>query len=219
MDTTQTVRLAVITGSHSFDVIGFHHLFAALAPEITGYIQHMDDYAAARPEDRAVYDAVLFFSMVRDEPHDEGLAWYQGKPRTALEDLGNGAQGIVVLHHGLLSHPGWGLWGEITGQADRSFTYHPEQQVTARLPDTKHSITRGLASWTMTDETYGMVEPVDSDVLITYDHPLSLRSIAWTRRYRQARVFYAAGHDDRAWSHPGFREVLRRGILWSACRL
>jgi type 1 glutamine amidotransferase len=30
---------------------------------------------------------------------------------------------------------------------------------------------------------------------------------------------YQAGHDNVTWQDPNFREVLRRGLLWSARRL
>jgi type 1 glutamine amidotransferase len=30
---------------------------------------------------------------------------------------------------------------------------------------------------------------------------------------------YQGGHDNRAYSHRNFQEVLRRGILWSAGRI
>ena len=59
-----------------------------------------------------------------------------------------------------------------------------------------------------------------SRVLLTYDHPRSMRTIAWTREFRQSRVFcYQAGHDNATWPDPSFREVLRRGIRWSAGHL
>jgi uncharacterized protein len=40
----------------------------------------------------------------------------------------------------------------------------------------------------------------------------------WVRTYGDGRVFYTAwGHDDRTWSHPGFHNLLERGIRW-ACK-
>jgi type 1 glutamine amidotransferase len=73
----------------------------------------------------------------------------------------------------------------------------------------------------MTDETYTMAEPgEDSHVLLTTDHSPSMRSLAWTREVCEARVFcFQSGHDDDTWQEPGFREVLRRGIAWTARQL
>ena len=38
----------------------------------------------------------------------------------------------------------------------------------------------------------------------------------WVRNYGKGRVFYtASGHDERTWEHPGFQELVKRGILWA----
>jgi type 1 glutamine amidotransferase len=85
----------------------------------------------------------------------------------------------------------------------------------------RHPITEDLEEFTIIDETYAMAEPdEDNEVLITTDHPHSLRSIAWTRTYRGGRVFcYQSGHDNSTWSDTTFQTVLHRGILWAARRL
>jgi type 1 glutamine amidotransferase len=54
-------------------------------------------------------------------------------------------------------------------------------------------------------------------ILLTTDHSPSMHNIAWTRHYRNARVFcYQSGHDNRVYANPGFRAVLGRGIQWCA---
>ncbi len=60
----------------------------------------------------------------------------------------------------------------------------------------------------------------DSNVLLTVAHPQSMKTIAWTRRYKNARVFcYVLGHDNQAWTDSNFRTVLTRGIQWAAGKL
>lgn len=42
---------------------------------------------------------------------------------------------------------------------------------------------------------------------------------SWIKPYHRGRVFYTAwGHDHRTWSHPGFHNLLERGIRWAAGR-
>jgi hypothetical protein len=211
------VRVAVITGGHSYQVPEFHHLWRGLAG-LDVFVQHLDDFASSPPEVREAYDVVVFYIMMMEGPSDENLPWYSGQPRAALGQLGATAQGIVVLHHALLAYPEWELWTELTGLADRKFGYYAGETVHSQVADPNHPITRDLAPWTMTDETYTMPDCApDSRVLITYDHPRSMRTIAWTRHFRQSRVFcYEAGHDNQTWVEPNFREVLRRGVLWTA---
>jgi uncharacterized protein len=217
-----TMRIAVVTGGHSFDVVNFHRLWRSL-DGIDAYIQHLDDYASSKPEVRAGYDAVVFYTMLREGPVDEGLPWYCGKPREALSSLGeSGNQGIVVLHHALLAYPDWEVWREIVGFENRSFGYEMNQTVDLEIADSGHPITQGLEKWRLTDETYDMPEASGSanHVLITTDHPKCVRTIAWTRDYHRSRVFcFQSGHDDSSWSDATFREVVARGIRWTARRL
>ena len=213
------VRTAVVTGHHPFDVPAFRDLFCGLEG-VDPYIQHMEDFACSSPETRAAYDVVLFYNMHMETP-GEGGPWYAGNMGTALEELGRAAQGIVVLHHAILAFPQWPLWSEIVGIEDRSFGYYYGETVRSEIVRPEHPIVAGFEPWEMVDETYTMASAeAGSEVLITYDHPHSMKTIAWTRQHKDARVFcYEAGHDNLAYADLSFREVLRRGILWSADRL
>lgn len=215
------LRVAVVTGGHSFDVPGFHVLFRSFAPRLDAYVQHLDDWCSSPAAVRGGYDVALFYTMMNPTPVDDGLPWYAGQQLRALSELGQTGQGIVVLHHALLAYPEWPLWGDLCGLANRSFGYHVGQTVVSRLVAPEHPITAGLADWTMVDETYTTPDAgPGNEVLITYDHPVSMKTIAWTRTFGQARVFcYQAGHDNRTWVEPSFREVLARGIAWAAGRL
>ena len=119
---------------------------------------------------------------------------------------GRHGQGLVVLHHALLAYPGWDPWTEVTGIADRSFTYHPDQTLRVDVADGDHPITAGLASWEVTDETYIMEAPdADSHLLLTTTHPQSMAALAWTRAYHDARTFCCAlGHDKKVYNDPAF---------------
>jgi type 1 glutamine amidotransferase len=89
------------------------------------------------------------------------------------------------------------------------------------VADPDHPITQGVADWGMVDETYDMAEPGPGCcVLLTTDHPRSMKALAWTRERGGSRVFcLQCGHDGRAWAHESFRTVLRRGVLWAARRI
>lgn len=218
---TDTLSLAVVTGGHPYDVPNFHRLFQAIGGGWDIYIQHMDDFAASSAETRAKYDVVLFYIMLMAGPSDEGQPWYAGKPKAAMDGLGQSAQGIVVLHHAILAYPQSPVWHQLTGIADRKFGYHVGETVATRIADADHPITRVLSDWTMVDETYSVADPgEDSHVLLTCEHPKSMHTLAWTRQFGQSRVFnYQSGHDNNTWMNPSFREVLRRGILWAGGRI
>ena len=214
------IKTAVVTGGHSYDVPNFHRLFRAL-PDMDVYIQHMDDFASSPVETRDSYDIVVFYCMLLEGPADEGQPWYQGKPKTALEHLGETPQGIVVLHHALLAYRQSQLWSDIVGISERTFGYFMAQTVNSQIVDPSHPITQGISAWEMIDETYTTASAgADSHVLVAYDHPNSMHTIAWTRAYKQSRVFcYQAGHDNITWENPQFCALLNNGIHWAADRI
>lgn len=214
----EPLRVAVVTGGHSYNVPGFHDLFAQLEG-IKPYIQHLDDFASSPKEVRAAYDAIVFYIMPIEGPTDEGLEWYQGKPLAALSQVGEAAQGIVLLHHSLCAYREWPVWRELTG-TDRNapFDYAIGEKIQVEIADADHPITKGISNFEIVDETYKMPDAdPGSEVLLTTKHPKSMHTIGWTRKYKKARIFcLQLGHDNRAWENPSFQRLMERGIAWTA---
>ncbi len=206
------VKVAVLTGGHAYDVPNFEKLFQSLSG-IHATIQTMEAFFALSAAERDAYDALLFYHMLMPVP--------TGAAKEALEHLGSTEQGLLVLHHALLAYPKWPVWSEIVGIADRKFGYHHDQQLHIHVTGVRHPITQGLKDWDMIDETYTMADAGQgSEILLTTDHPQSMKTIGWTRQYRQSRVFcLESGHDNQTWVSPDFREVLRRGLLWCARKI
>jgi type 1 glutamine amidotransferase len=72
------------------------------------------------------------------------------------------------------------------------------------------------------DEIYTVNDAAgpDNDILLTTNHPRSMKTLAWTRQFRKARVFcYQSGHNHTAFEDRNFRAVIQRGILWLARRI
>jgi trehalose utilization protein len=232
----EEIKVAVITGSHPYDVQGFHELFRSL-PGIDAYIQHMDNFAAtpdsiglAKDNDfepakaRASYDVLLFFSMISGEPTDEELRWYEGKPKSALANLGETGQGIFVLHHGVLQYSKWPVWDEIVGIVEGrtvDFKYSMDEKVRVEIANPDHPITKGMEPFEVVDETYMMPDAdPGNEILLTTDNPSSTKTVGWTRQYKKSRVFCSPlGHDNLVWGHPSFRQLVQRAIAWCANRI
>ena len=54
-------------------------------------------------------------------------------------------------------------------------------------------------------------------VLLSTDHPNNDEPVAWTRQYGRSRVFNLQfGHDQQAYACPEYRDLLVRGIRWTA---
>ena len=200
---------------------GFHALFRSF-PDVDAYIQHMEDWGSDWGKVGDQYHVVVFYHMPKAAPTDDGH-WTVRPFKSAMERLGQTEQGILVLHHAIVAHRDWPLWNEVTGIPDRTITPHFGETVPVDVADPGHPITRGLEAWTQADETYEMNSAEETDgnhILLTTDHPRSMRTLAWTRRHGKSRVFcLELGHDNAAYTHPAFRTVLHRGIQWCAGEL
>ena len=168
------------------------------------------------------YNVLVFYTMMPGKPDNDLLPGQMGKTLETLNTLGTRGQGIIVLHHALLSWPDWKVWDDVVGierrYLDDTFSYHHDVTFTIGIDRGDHPVTRDLQKWRTTDETYEMNEPGEgSSILLTTDQADSMRCIAWASRYKDSRVLcLQLGHDAIAFANAGFREVLNRGILWCA---
>jgi uncharacterized protein len=208
-------KVAVIEGWHPFDVFGWHDLWRSQT-DLDCYIQTLDNWACNGPDYRAAYDTALFYNMTMTPTKD-----FEAAVLDAMEWLGETGQGIVILHHALLSLPENSTLNKLIGIDNRKFDYHLDQDLTVDVPNDAHPISKGIAPFKLHDETYTMDSAGEgSDILFTTSHSPSTTTLGWTRTHKQSRVFcFQPGHDRRVWDDPVFREILRRGILWAAKKL
>ncbi len=205
------LRVAVVTGGHAFDVPHFYQMLRKL-PGIDAYPQHLEHFASSDVEVRDKYDAVIFYGMEQPLPAD-------GKPKEALERLVEQGQGIVILHHALLAWKDWGLWNELIGYDNRNFAFKEGLELKVAVAKAGHPIIKGIDSLEIHDEGYKLHGTYDGqgNVLLTTDHQDAMPQVAWARQHEKSRVFcLALGHDDQAWTNPGFVKVLAQGVAWSA---
>jgi putative membrane-bound dehydrogenase-like protein len=85
-----------------------------------------------------------------------------------------------------------------------------------RGPD--HPILRGFKGFESWDETYVHTRHNQKDrIVLEYRQEKEGREPwTWVRTQGKGRVFYTAwGHDERTWGHPGFHNLVERGIRWA----
>lgn len=89
-----------------------------------------------------------------------------------------------------------------------------------RLPveivDTDHEITRGVEDFSIKDEPYRCRHDDVVRILARAHHnEVGDLPIAWVKTYGDGRVFYYAnGHDERAFAHPSFQQLVVNGVKW-----
>ena len=207
------VKIAVIVGEHPYDVPGFQNVFSQMR-DIECYFQNLQEFTGSEEKTRNWYDVLLFYNYHLITPSD-GNPWFAGDVKTVMESLGYTGQGIFILHHAVLAYPDWGKWSDICGIQNRRFKFHDIQAVNYEIVK-HHPITEGVDDFSMIDETYEMEPTGDSsDVLVTTDHPLSAKTILWTRTYKKSDVVcYLSGHDDSAYSDYNFRRLTENAVKW-----
>ena len=99
------------------------------------------------------------------------------------------------------------------------FQKHGTGEFETTVVDPDHPIIKGLEPFRTWDETYVHTKhnTKDRHVLQTRDDQSGSEPWTWTRTHGKGRVFYTAyGHDARTWGHPGFQDLVERGIRWAA---
>ena len=214
------MKTAIVTGAHEYDVVNFHRMFREL-PGLDCYVQNLEDFATDPDYGWERYDAVVFFNYHQQTPGSVGTELDRAIQDT-LESLISSNTGIVLLHHAILCFSDWPAWTDLSGIQDRTPTGSAvDQRLRIEPAEGDHPITRGIDAWEMIDETYEGVEVgVGSHVLLTTEHPGSMKTIGWTRNRANARTFcFQSGHDDQTWTNATFRLILKRGVQWASGRI
>lgn len=99
------------------------------------------------------------------------------------------------------------------------FIDHPDfGEVTVEIVDHNHPITAGVADYEILDEPYELSVHDDVRVLARTTHEeFGEMPVMWTKSYGDGKVFYFSnGHDEKAFTHETFQEIVSRGIAWTS---
>ena len=98
------------------------------------------------------------------------------------------------------------------------FRSHTTGVFRTKAVDESHAIMKGFEPFQSWDETYVHTKhnPEGRTVLEVREDKDLKEPWTWVRTQGKGRVFYTAwGHDQRTWSHPGFHNLLERGVRWA----
>jgi len=207
-----------ITGGHDYDETGFAELLSKL-PITYNHVRHPNAYRMLKSDSIAAYDAVLLYDMPKEIPTEA---------QNDFIEMLNRGKGLVVLHHSFCSYDHWPEYKVIIGGRFHHFPWMKDGVEQARstfkigvplnikVEDTKHPITVGISDFQIIDEAYKITEILPGvHPLLSTDNPLSEPLIGWTKQYGKSRIVtFTLGHDERAWEHPAFIQILSRSLLW-----
>ena len=210
-------QVAVLVENHPYDVMALQRMLDSFS-DCKCYVQPVDLFV--QDDNRNKYDTVLWYNINWDPPKDDSVL-----KKYLEKEIGESRQGIILIHHALLNFQNWDLYTQICGLRERGantgFKYTQNETVNAHILDTGHPITKGISDFTVIDETYQIGEPEEpgNTILITTDNRTSMRNLAWTRQYKNSRVFAcASGHDERVYADENYRKIINRALRWTAGR-
>ncbi len=178
-------------------------VMASRGVEIT-YTEAMSDL---NPQTLAKYDVLMIYAnTTRIEPEQE---------KALLDYVENGG-GFAPIHcasYCFLNSP------KYIALVGAQFKSHGTGEFDTKVVDADHPIMKGLEPFRTWDETYVHSKHNEKDrhVLQVRDEKGTDEPWTWVRTQGKGRVFYTAyGHDNRTWGHPGFHDLIERGLRWAA---
>ena len=215
---SELLQVAVLVENHPYDVMEFQKMLDSFG-DCKCYVQPVDLFV--QDDSRKKYDTVLWYNINWDPPKEDGFLC-----KYLENEIGETKQGIIIIHHALLNFQNWDPYTKICGLRERGagigFKYTQNETVVEHILDPAHPVTQGISDFSVIDETYRIGEPEEegNTILISTDNKTSIHNLAWTRQYKNSRVFsYASGHDGRVYADENYRKIINQALRWTACRI
>jgi putative membrane-bound dehydrogenase-like protein len=169
-------------------------------------LTYTDKVSDLNPETLAKYDGLMIYANIeRITPERE----------KALLDYVASGKGLIPLHcasYCFLNSP------QYIALVGAQFRSHGTGDFRTTIAEPNHPIMKGFGSFSSWDETYLHHKHNPKDrVVLEYRIDGDVKEPwTWVRTHGKGRVFYTAwGHDGRTWGHPGFQNLVERGIRWA----
>lgn len=215
------IRVAIVTGGHPFDEEAFPGLFSPDTGITCTYVPQKDDSELFEETANWPYDVIVLYNLTRK---------ISDKRQQNLLRLLDAGVGLLSLHHVSAAFSDWCEFPKIIGcrylLAPTEYdgarlepsTYRHDVDIPVHIADSGHAVTAGVHDLVVRDETYhGCQFEPDNHLLLTTTEPTSDVPLAWTRQYRQARVFHCQlGHGPGIFQNGQFRRLIAQAIRWCA---
>jgi len=186
----------------------FGQLQPVLAPRGIELI-YTDKLSDLDPTVLAAYDALAVYANIDTLP---------ANAEAAILDFVRAGKGLVPLHCASFCFRNSPAWIDLVGA---QFLKHGTGEFRTVNVAPSHPIMQGFGGFKSWDETYVHTRHNDRGRTVLEERVEGDHHEPWTwvRQEGKGRVFYTAwGHDQRAWSHPGFHNLVERGIRFAAGR-
>jgi uncharacterized protein len=186
----------------------FAQLEPVLAPRGIELV-YTDKVSDLDPKVLAAYDALAVYANIDTLPP---------AAEAAILDFVRNGKGLVPLHCASFCFRNSPAWIDLVGA---QFQKHGSGEFRTVNVAPDHPVMKGFGGFTSWDETYVHTKHNDRGRTVLEERVEGDQREPWTwvRSEGKGRVFYTAwGHDQRTWSHPGFHNLVERGIRFAAGR-
>jgi putative membrane-bound dehydrogenase-like protein len=169
-------------------------------------LTYTDSANALNPKTLSGYDGLLLYANI------DAITPEQEK---ALLDFVTAGKGFIPIHcasYCFRNSP------QVVDLMGAQFQKHGTGVFRTVVTSPEHPVMKGFHSFESWDETYVHTRHNTKDRVVLEERSEGERREPWTwvRTHGKGRVFYTAwGHDERTWGHPGFQNLLERGIRWA----
>ena len=182
---------------------------AELAPALAAEgieLEYTEDLERLSVDGLAGKDALLVYANIDELGAERGRA---------LSSWIRGGKGLAAIHCASFCFRDSEEYVRLVGA---QFSSHGWGRFTTDLVGSTHEGFRGFLPFEGFDETYVHARHGSDRRIVEvrrdggHEEPWT-----WTRDEGAGRVFYTAwGHDERTWTHPGFHDLVERGLRWAA---
>ena len=186
--------------------------FAQLEPVLESRgieLVYTDRLADLDPKALSAYDALVVYANIDTLPPAGEAA--------ILAFVRNG-KGLVPLHCASFCFRNSPAWIDLVGA---QFQKHGTGEFRTVTVAPEHPVMQGFGGFKSFDETYVHTKHNDRGRTVLEERVEGDKCEPWTwvRTEGKGRVFYTAwGHDQRTWGHPGFHNLVERGIRFAVGR-
>ena len=170
-------------------------------------VTYTENVEALNAKTLASFDALIVYANIgKISPEQE----------QALLDYVAGGGGFVPLHCASFCFLNSDKYIALVGG---QFRRHTTGTFRTQIVEPNHPLMKGFGGFESWDETYVHHRHNEKDrTVLSYRQEGDTREPwTWVRTHGKGRVFYTAwGHDARTWGHPGFQNLVERGIRWAA---
>ena len=170
------------------------------------YTERLEDLT---PVNLATYDALAVYANIGS---------MSAAQEAAVLEYVRGGRGLVPLHCASFCFGNSPAWIDLVGA---QFQKHGTGEFRTVSVAPEHPVMKGFGGFESWDETYVHTKhnPRGRTVLEERVEGDQREPWTWVRQEGAGRVFYTAwGHDHRTWGHPGFHNLVERGIRFAAGR-